>query len=136
MLHHCKFCAYETDRMYDFKKHISTDRHKQQVKTIELEELTKRRHIERQEDREFLVKQCNKLHKKINKVQETASAAKQYSKSCIALLNSKFKDNPPLTYPGDEYCKKEIYKHFKLSEKDITTKFKLEDKILDKYKKK
>jgi len=64
MLHQCKICSYESIRLYDYKKHLSTDRHIQQVKSIELEELNKNREIERKEDREFLVKQCRQIHKK------------------------------------------------------------------------
>ena len=134
MLHKCILCQYETINLTNYKTHILSEKHKLLLHHEQIQKEIK-------EDREIILHECKTINKKldkvtnkINKVQETANEAKIYSKSCIAMLNDHFRDNPPLLYPGDEQCRQQILKYFKLTEEEIKNNFKLEDKILSKYK--
>ena len=62
-------------------------------------------------------KELKEINNKIDEVHKTAKKAKEYSKSCLAILNEHYKDNPPLTYPGDKICKDKIYKYFNVTER-------------------
>ena len=144
MLHKCLLCSYETHRYSHFTLHLATKKHqiqqeindaKKHYKVVEKKltniAKTQYEHTRFQKDQaKIQKKELTEINIKIDEVHKTAKKAKEYSKSCLALLNTLYKDNPPLTYPGDEYCKKVIYKYFNVTEEENKKTNKLARKIM------
>jgi hypothetical protein len=146
MLHHCKYCNYQTNRSCNLKLHIKTKKHetnkllfleknnktKQEILNIK-EDITKLEKTQQTQNKTILKQDKNikTMKTEITEVKHIATKAKVYSKSCLAFLNEHFKDNPSLKYPGDEYCKKKLYEHFKINENNESSD--LEERILYKF---
>jgi hypothetical protein len=150
MLHKCDICSYESGQYTNFKRHLKTYKHQtKKLLFLEQNDVTKQEILNIKEDISELAKTQQLQNKtiktqdktiktmktEINEVKTVATKAINYSKSCLALLNEKFKDNPSLTYPGDEYCRKQIYSHFNVTNKEVKETSKLEEKILYKFNK-
>ena len=137
MIHTCKLCSYETKRHAHLIQHLETKKHKKNqefedakkhYKVVEKKltniAKTQYEHTRMQKENLKLQKEQAKIQKKelknintkIDEVHKTAKKAKEYSKSCLFLLNKYYKNNPPLTYPGDDFCKSAIYKYFNVTE--------------------
>ena len=142
MLHKCIFCSYETINYAHYKLHLETEKH---IKNKHFHEMLEEKKIivsSLDEIKENQLKNDKKLDKKLkqisNEVKEVKTIAEKtkiYSQRCLRFLNEQYKNNPPLKYPGDEYCLNEIFKHFNITEKDYKETSKLEEKILYYYSK-
>lgn len=144
MLHKCLLCSYESIKFSNYNQHLATKKHqikqeindaKKHYKVVEKKltniAKTQYEHTRFQKDQaKIQKKELIQINIKIDEVHKTAKKAKEYSKSCLALLNTLYKDNPPLTYPGDEYCKKVIYKYFNVTEEENEKTNKLARKIM------
>lgn len=142
MLHKCELCNFEHVKLSNFTRHLETEKHLKNKHIHEMLEEKKIIAISLDEIKENQVKNDKKLDKKLkqisNEVKEVKTIAEKtkiYSQRCLKFLNEQYKNNPPLKYPGDEYCLGEIFKHFKISEKDFKETSKLEEKILYYYSK-
>lgn len=132
MIHTCKLCSYETDRQSHFNLHLATKKHqknqeifdtKKHHKIVEkkLTNIAKTQYEQnkfQKQQAKIQKKELKQINTKIEEVHKTAKKAKEYSKSCLFLLNKYYKNNPPLTYPGDEFCKTAIYKYFNVTEEE------------------
>ena len=142
MLHKCELCNFENSRQSYYLKHLETEKH---IKNKHLHEMLEEKKIiatSLDEIKENQVKNDKKLNKKLkqisNEVKEVKTIAEKtkiYSQRCLRFLNEQYKNNPPLPYPGDEYCLGEIFKHFNITEKDYKETTKLEEKIIYYYSK-
>lgn len=142
MLHKCKICNFENSRQSYYLKHLETDKHIKNKHLHEMLEEKKIIAISLDEIKDNQIKNDKKLDKKLkqisNEVKEVKTIAEKtkiYSQRCLRFLNEQYKNNPPLIYPGNEYCLGEIFKHFNITNKDYKETSKLEEKILYYYSK-
>jgi hypothetical protein len=132
MIHTCKLCDFTSEKLSNFNLHLATKKHqknqeifdtKKHQKVVEkkLTNIAKTQYEQtkfQKQQAKIQKKELKQINTKIEEVHKTAKKAKEYSKSCLTLLNKYYKNNPPLTYPGDELCKKAIYKYFNVTEKE------------------
>jgi hypothetical protein len=135
MIHTCNLCSYETNRHAHLIQHFTTKKHKKNqdiedtkkyYKVVEkkLTNIAKTQYEQtrfQKQQAKIQKKELSVINTKIEEVYKTAKKAKEYSKSCLFLLNKYYKNNPPLTYPGDEFCKTAIYKYFNVTEEENKT---------------
>ena len=145
MLHKCLLCSYETYRVSHYELHLKTQKHRRNnelnknnsiiEKRLKKIEKTQQNQTKAMQTQNKIIRKQDKniktIDAKLTDVKHIATKAKVYSKSCLAFLNEHFKDNPSLKYPGDEYCKKKLYEHFKINENNESSD--LEKRILYKF---
>jgi hypothetical protein len=125
-IHLCKICNYSTESLSSYKKHMDTQKHKNNMK------ISKNNNtniiLDIYNNQNNLAKQNEELKKEIQKLKETSNQnthkivteARVIKKSILSMLNSDFKDTPSIDYIKEDEFREEFEEeyNFKINDKD------------------
>jgi hypothetical protein len=131
-LHQCKFCNYSVKYKSSYDKHLTTQKHKNNLKEYNMNN----QYIHNTENKIFVKKmddimlQNQELKEEIEKLKEVnnlntnkiVKEARAIKKSILTILNTNFKDTPSIDYIQEEDFKRELEQEYKCKLNDPNNK--------------
>ena len=130
-IHLCKICNYSTESLTSYKKHISTQKHKNNILINKLD-ISGNTNIMLNifNNQNNLAKQNEELKKKIDQLERVnnenthkiVKEARTIKKSILSVLNTDFKDTPSIDYINENEFREEFEEEYNLKLDDSDNK--------------
>jgi hypothetical protein len=132
-LHQCKFCNYSVKYKSSYDKHLTTQKHKNNLKEYNVNN----QYIQNNTENKIIVKkmddimlQNQQLKEEIEKLKEVnnqntnkiVKEARAIKKSILTILNTNFKDTPSIDYIQEDEFKRELEQEYKCKLNDPNNK--------------
>lgn len=148
MKHVCTICDFNSTSLPKYFIHLETNKHKQnklnqdrikhdiviqtrnETLNIVEEKMIPAVIKEVKDNNKNVVKEVKQVNNNVEEVKKIANQNKEYAKSTLAILNDKYRDNPPLEYQGDRESLTALHEYYKLSAEQALKTNKLQKAIV------